>query len=153
MCWNIHWAVDRDDSQHPTIARCLYSAAHIAAGACCDTEGTLIEIKLCWATSHLIWLNAKQTRVTSILIIRKPMTKMKMIPETFVCACLTSWHEWQPKRHSLHLALWKFPGSNWLNKPSGLCFAFIDIVVKATWPYTSKITFCKLTNNRCTLQF
>jgi len=43
--------------------------------------------------------------VTSILIITKPMTKMKMIPEMFVCSCLTTRHEWQPKRGSLNFEL------------------------------------------------
>jgi hypothetical protein len=62
-CWNIHWAVGRDDSEHPTIGVFLYSAEDIAAGACCGTEGNLIEMKLSWATSHLIWWNAKQTDV------------------------------------------------------------------------------------------
>jgi hypothetical protein len=42
----------------------LYSAEDIAAGACCGTEGNLIEIELSWATSHLIWLNANKPMFT-----------------------------------------------------------------------------------------
>lgn len=113
MRWNIHWAVDRDDSEHPTIGGSLYSAEDIAAGACCGTEGNPTEIKLSWLTSYLIWLNSKQTKVywaTSILIIRKPMSKMKMILEMFNCSCLTTQNEWQPKRGSLHLGSVKVSG-------------------------------------------
>jgi len=63
ICGKIYRAVGRDDSEHPTIGAVLYSPEDKAASVCCGTEGNLIEIKLSWATSHLIWLNAKQTNV------------------------------------------------------------------------------------------